>query len=72
MIQCKELSGKVVRHLTIYEDGAYGPEVHIEFADGTTFSAALRTHTTIEAKYIHDEGGEPNILRDYTTPMLSR
>jgi hypothetical protein len=42
MIHCKELSDKVVRLLTIYEDGTYGPEVHIEFTDGTTFSACLK------------------------------
>jgi hypothetical protein len=66
MIQCKELSDKVVRLVTIYEDGTYGPEVHIEFTDGTTFSACLKTNISIEAKYIHDQGGEPCILRDYS------
>jgi hypothetical protein len=53
MIHCKELSDKVVRLLTIYENGTYGPEVHIEFTDGTTFSACLKTNVSIEAKYIH-------------------
>jgi hypothetical protein len=47
MIHCKELSDKVVRLLTIYEDA-------------------------IEAKYIHDQGGEPCILRDYSTPAIPR
>jgi hypothetical protein len=51
MIHCKELSDKVVRFVTIYEDGTYGPEVHIEFTDGTTFSACLKTNVSIEAKY---------------------
>ncbi|AXC12407.1 hypothetical protein ACPOL_3112 [Acidisarcina polymorpha] len=55
MIHCKELSDKVVRLLTIYEDGTYGPEVHIEFTDGTTFSACLKTNVSIEARYIHDQ-----------------
>ena len=72
MIHCKELSDKVVRLLTIYEDGTYGPEVHIEFTDGTTFSACLKTNVSIEAKYIHDEGGEPSVLRDYSTPTVPR
>ena len=72
MIQCKELSEKVVRLLTLYEDGAYGPEVHIEFTDGTTFSACLKTNVSIEAKYIHDQGGEPCVLRDYTTRAAPR
>jgi hypothetical protein len=70
MIHCKELTDKVVRLVTIYEDGTYGPEVHIEFTDGTTFSACLKTNVSIEAKYIHDQGGEPCILRDYSTPAI--
>jgi hypothetical protein len=72
MIHCKELSDKVVRLVTIYEDGAYGPEVHIEFTDGTTFSACLKANVSIEAKYIHDQGGEPCILRDYSMPDIPR
>ena len=72
MIHCKELSDKVVRLVTIYEDGMYGPEVHIEFTDGTTFSACLKNQVSIEAKYIHDQGGEPKILRDYSCPAASR
>jgi hypothetical protein len=50
----------------------YGPEVHIEFTDGTTFCACLKNQMTIEAKYIHDQGGEPNILRDYSSPAVPR
>ena len=72
MILCNELSDKVVRLLTIYEDGTYGPEVHIEFTDGTTFSACLKTNASVEAKYIHDQGGEPAVLRDYTTSRIPR
>jgi hypothetical protein len=72
MILCKELTDKVVRLVTIYEDGMYGPEVHIEFSDGTTFSASLRGHFSIEAKYLHDQGGEPIVLRDYSYPVTQR
>jgi hypothetical protein len=72
MIHCKELTDKVVRLVSIYEDSMYGPEVHIEFTDGTTFCACLKNQMTIEAKYIHDEGGEPNILRDYSSPAVPR
>jgi hypothetical protein len=70
MIHCKEPSNKVVRLVTIYEDGTYGPEVHIEFADGTTFSACLKANVAIEAKYIHDQGGEPCIPRDSSSPAI--
>lgn len=72
MIECKELAGKVVRTVTIYEDGTYGPEVHIEFMDGSCFSARLSTKITIEAKHIRDEGGEPCVLRDYSSPAVAR
>ncbi len=67
MIECKELAGKVIRACHIYDDSSYGPEVHIEFTDETTFSARLNTKVSIEAKCIHDQGGEPQILKDYTS-----
>jgi hypothetical protein len=72
MIHCKELTDKVIRAVNIYEDGMYGPEVHLAFSDGTSFSACLKGHFSIEAKYIHDQGGEPEILRDYSCPAIAR
>jgi hypothetical protein len=68
MIECKDLAGKVIHRCTLYEDGNYGPEVHLELTDGTTFSACLTTKTSIEAKHIRDDGGEPQVLKDYTAP----
>jgi hypothetical protein len=68
MIQCNELAGKTVRQLTLYEDASCGPEVHIEFTDGTIFSANLKT--SLEAKCLRDEGGEPTVLHDYTPGTL--
>jgi hypothetical protein len=72
MIPCNELSGKVVRLITIYEDSLHGPEVYIEFTDGTIFSACLKANISIEAKHIRDEGGEPQILHDYSWPTSRR
>jgi hypothetical protein len=72
MTECKELASKVVRVLTIYEDGTYGPEVHIEFTDGTCFSACLKNTISIEAKYTRDDGGQPLVLRDYSSPAIPR
>ncbi|SNS41325.1 hypothetical protein SAMN05421770_101867 [Granulicella rosea] len=72
MIECKELTNKVVRRFELYEDGAYGPEIFVEFTDGTTFSACLRSQLSIEAKFMSDEGGEPCVLRDYSTPATAR
>ena len=70
MIECKELAGKVIRVFTIFEDGHYGPDIQIEFTDGTRFSACLKPTVSIEAAYSQDQGGQPNILRDYSSPAI--
>jgi hypothetical protein len=67
MIECKELAGKIVRSLTLYEDGL---EVCIEFTDGVVFSACLKT--SLEAKSTRDDGGQPQVLQDYSPPPVSR
>jgi hypothetical protein len=70
MIECKELAGKVIRVFTIFEDGHDGPDIQIEFTDGTRFSACLKPAISIEATYSQDQGGQPNILRDYSSPAI--
>ncbi len=72
MIQCPELAGKVVRAITLYEDDSDGPEVCIEFTDGVVFSANLKVAATLEASCTRDEGGQPKVLKDYTTPIEPR
>jgi len=67
MIECKELAGKVVRSVTLFEQGHDGPEVSIDFEDGSNFNACLGVKTTLEAKLTLDEGGQPQLLKDYTT-----
>ena len=69
MMECKELAGKVVETLTLYEKSDYGSEVVIEFTDGTTFNVCLRIESFIEAKHLSKGDGEPSILRDYSCPM---
>jgi len=66
IIECKELKGKTIERCTIYDDGASGSEVRLQFEDGTEFSATLRISTKIEAQHTQDEGGEPTVLKDYT------
>lgn len=66
MMECKELANKVVQKVTLYEEGDYGPEVNIEFTDGSNFNVCLKT--AIEAKLTLDEGGEPRVLKDYSVP----
>ncbi len=72
MIECKGLAGKVVKVFAIYEDSPDGPEICIEFTDGTVFSSCLKTTTALEAKMTRDDGGQPQLLKDYSTPAVSR
>ena len=72
MIECKDLAGKVVRSITIFEDGKDGPEVSIDFEDGSNFNACLRGKMTLEAKWTRDDGGQPQVLKDYTTSAVPR
>jgi hypothetical protein len=72
VIECKHLAGKIVRSLTLFEDGSDGPEVSIDFDDGSNFTACLATKQTLEAKWTRSEGGEPIVLEDYTTPAIPR
>lgn len=51
MMECKELSGRVIQTLTLYQEGEYGPEVNIEFTDGSNLNVCLRTEAYIEAKH---------------------
>ena len=70
MIHCKEVAGKVVRSITLFEDGSDGPEISIDFEDGSNFNACLGVRMTLEAKLTRDEGGQPELLQDYTTPAV--
>jgi hypothetical protein len=67
MIDCHDLAGKVVRSLTLFEDGRHGPEISIDFEDGSSFHACLGVKMTLEAKCMRDEGGQPQLVKDYTT-----
>jgi hypothetical protein len=66
MMECKELANKVVRKVTLYEEGDYGPEVNIEFTDGCHFNVCLKAE--MEARLTLDEGGEPRVLKSYSVP----
>ena len=67
MVECKELAGKVVRSLTLYEEGNDGPEVSIDFEDGCNFNVCLGVKTTLDAKLTLNEGGQPQMLKDYAS-----
>jgi hypothetical protein len=72
LVECKDVAGRVVRSLTLYEDGPYGPEVSVDFEDGTNFTATLHARHVIEGKLTRDEGGEPVLLHQFLTPPSTR
>jgi hypothetical protein len=72
MVICKELVGKTIASFTIYEESPDGPEICIEFSDGTVFSSCLKTSAILEAKMTRDDGGRPTILKDYSSSPISR
>jgi len=72
MIECKELVGKVIHQCNLFEDGSDGPELQLDFTDGTSFVVSLTTHVALEAKCIQNDGGDPRILKDYTASFISR
>ena len=50
MTRCDELIGKTIQSCSLYQDGPYGPEIQIEFTDGTAFNSCLKTSAALEAK----------------------
>lgn len=68
MIECKEIAGRIVRAVRLHEDGPYGPEVSMDFEDGTNFTATLHARHVLEGKLTRDEGGEPVVLECCITP----
>jgi hypothetical protein len=70
MIDCKDLVGKIIRSVTLFEEGNDGPEVSIDFEDGSNFNVCLGVKMTLEAKWTLDEGGQPKVLKDYTTSSI--
>ena len=66
MMECKELAGKVIRLCSLFEDGSDGPELQIDFTDGTSFTVGLKTQVSLEAQCVRNDGGEPQVLKDYT------
>ena len=69
MTSCDELAGRTIRSCSLYEDGPYGPEVMIEFTDGTIFNTCLKTSATLEAKLLQKTGDEAELLRDFSSTV---
>ena len=67
MTHCDELVGKTIRSCSLYQDGSYGPEILIEFTDGTAFNACLKTSTMLEAKLLQKTSDQAELLKDFTS-----
>ena len=72
MTRCVELVGKVVEKFTLYEDGPYGPEIQIEFTDGTSFNACVSTRSKIEARLLHNSPSQSEVLKVFTPESAVR
>ena len=68
MIRCDDFVGKVVQTFSLYENGPYGPEIQIEFTDGTAFNTCLKSAVTLEARLIRNSGGHSEVLKDFSLP----
>ena len=64
-IDCPEIVGKVVKSLKLYPGHGDGPELLIDFEDGTSFSCAVENKPSVTASLIRGGVGGPNVLRDY-------
>ena len=73
MTECTALAGKVIQRCSLSPDGPYGPEVLIEFTDGTVFNTCLKTSANLEAKLLRKSDDEAELVKDFSptlqTPM---
>jgi hypothetical protein len=69
MVRCEALAGKIIQTFSLYEDGPYGPEISIEFTDGTVFNSCLKTASTLEAKLLRNTQGGSEVVEDFSTPV---
>jgi hypothetical protein len=69
LVECKNVAGRVIRSIHLYEGGPDGPGVSIDFEDGTNFTASLVSNHSLECKLTRDEGGEPLVLDKYEGPV---
>ena len=69
MTRCDELIGKTIQSCALYQDGPYGPEIQIEFTDGTAFNSCLKTSAALEAKLLQKTPNEAEVLKDFTATV---
>jgi hypothetical protein len=62
IVECPELTGKVIRRLSLYQANVGEQEIMIDFTDGTSFSCAFEAHTSTKASLIRTGIGTPETL----------
>lgn len=64
-VECKQAIGKTVSSLRVYRDSGDGPELQIDFSDGTSFNCSFASKPTFEASLIRPGAGEPEVLQRF-------
>ena len=64
-VECNEAVGKTVSSLKVFRDSGDGPEVQIDFSDGTSFNCCFNSKPTFEATLLRAGAGEPEVLRRF-------
>ena len=62
-VECAEAVGKTVASLKLFRDSGDGPELQIDFTDGTSLNCCFNTKPSFEATLLRAGVGEPEILR---------
>ncbi|MDE1162386.1 MAG: hypothetical protein PW792_10650 [Acidobacteriaceae bacterium] len=68
MVNCKELTGKVIERASVFEANETGPQLELKFTDGTMFAFRFSNRPAIEARLIENEPVESVLLKDYSVP----
>jgi hypothetical protein len=64
-VECKEVAGKTIKALKIYEDDVDGCETLIEFTDGTSFSSSVSYQSAVKGTLFKGGAGSPQVICDY-------
>ena len=62
-VECKQAVGKTVSSLKLFRDSGDGPELQIEFSDGTSFNCSFNSKPVFEASLLRTTGGgQPEVI----------
>ena len=67
MQDCKALIGKTISGFSLFDSGTAGPEIQIEFTDGTVFHSRMSAKPILEAQLLKNYPGRSELLKDFTS-----